>query len=442
MVEHGVSTRWKELNRLTGPWFTQGQSGRIRLHVMPTRRFKTYQFMLYAGVPLSEADVTRTALLPFVLRRGTVSTPETRAFRERLDDLYGAGFGFDVMKRGDAQIVVFQLEVLQDRFARGADESLLAAGMRLLGEVVTAPALEGGVFRPAYVETEKMTVRKRLEAIVNDKIRYAAERCVEEMCAGEAYRLNALGKIDDLPQLTPEILHAYYTEWLKRASFDLYVTGDATPDEAAALAAESFRLPDGAPGAYSAPATCGSAGEVKTVVERMDVTQGKLNMGLRIGVRHGDDDYPAALMYNGILGAYPHSKLFLNVRERASLAYYAASRYDGHKGILTIQSGIEIGNFERASAIIREQLDAMARGDISELEIAQTRAMIVNQLRELRDSAAEMIAFHFGGVLSGRAREPEELIREIEAVTREDIVRVAGRVKLDTIYFLRDGKEA
>ena len=438
---NGVSIRWKELNRLTGPWFEQGQSGRIRLHVMPTKRFKTYQFTLYAGVPLSDADVTRTALLPFVLRRGTAATPETRAFRERLDDLYGAGFGFDVMKRGDSHVIVFQLEVLQDRFARGAGESLLAAGMRLLGEVVTQPALENGAFLPNYVETEKTTVRKRLEAIVNDKIRYAAERCIEEMCAGEAYRLNALGKIEDLPRLTPKTLHAYYAEWLKRASFDLYVTGDTTLDEASALAAESFRLPDGAPGTYPKPADCGSAGEVKTVVERMDVTQGKLNMGLRIGVRYADDDYPAALMYNGILGAFPHSKLFINVRERASLAYYAASRYDGHKGILTIQSGIEIANFERASAIIREQLDAMARGDISELELSQTRAMITGQLRELRDSAPEMIAFHFNGVLSGRSRDADELIRQIEAVTRDDIVRVAERVKLDTIYFLRDGKE-
>jgi Predicted Zn-dependent peptidases len=83
----------------------------------------------------------------------------------------------------------------------------------------------------------------------------------------------------------------------------------------------------------------------------------------------------------------------------------------------------------------------MARGDISELELSQTRAMIANQLRELRDSAPEMIAFHFNGVLSGRGRDADELIRQIEAVTRDDIVRVAGRVKLDTIYFLRDGKE-
>lgn len=426
---------------MTERWFEQGQSGRIRLHVMPTRRFKTNYITLYAGVPLTDADVTKTALLPFVLRRGTANTPETRALRERMDDLYGAGFGFDVMKRGDAHIVVFQLEVLQDRFARAARQSLFADGLKLLGEIVTQPALDGGVFLPKYAEAEKTTLRKRLEAIVNDKIRYAAERCVEEMCAGEPYRLSALGHVDDLPPITPEVLYEYYRAWLGRASFDLYVAGDTTLEETAALAAEAFRLPDGEPEPYRAPAHCGSPGEVKTVVERMDVAQGKLNMGLRIDVRHADDDYPAALMYNGILGAYPHSKLFLNVRERASLAYYAASRYDGHKGIITIQSGIEIGNFDRASDIIREQLDAMVRGEISELELSQTRAMIINQLREMRDSAPEMTAFDFNGMLSGRIRDADSLIRGIESVDKDDIVRVAQRVKLDTIYFLRDGKE-
>ncbi|UUZ95673.1 insulinase family protein [Paenibacillus sp. P25] len=95
--------------------------------------------------------------------------------------------------------------------------------------------------------------------------------------------------------------------------------------------------------------------QVKEVVERLEVNQGKLNMGLRINTSYADENYPAALMYNGILGGYPHSKLFTNVREKASLAYYASSRLDGHKGILTIQSGIEIGNYEKAVNIIKER---------------------------------------------------------------------------------------
>nr|WP_240546358.1 pitrilysin family protein [Paenibacillus artemisiicola] len=413
---------------------------RIRLHVLPTQRFKTFSISLYAGLPLHESTVTSAALIPFVLRRGTASTPETIAFRERLDDLYGAGFGFDVYKRGDSQIVQFRMDVINDRFV-SSDRPLLAASLQLLGEVVTDPVTDNGVLRPKYVEAEKDTLRKRLEAIINDKIRYAAERCLEVMCADEPYRLHPLGRMEDIDAITPASVTKAYRDWLATAAFDLYVVGDTTLDEVKALVAEAFRHNAGEPADYGVSSASKPVKEVQNVVERMDVTQGKLNLGLRINTGYGDDDYPAALMYNGILGGYPHSKLFLNVREKASLAYYAASRLDGHKGICTIQSGIEIGNYEKAKTIIQEQLEQMRSGSYSELEMSQTKAMIANHLRELQDSANEMIGFDFNAVLSKRERSAMQLLQEVQAVTPEQIAAVARKAELDTIYFLRDNKE-
>lgn len=421
--------------------FERGQFGRIRLHVLPTKRFKTFAISLFAGRVLAEDTVTETALIPFVLRRGTAATPETKAFRERLDDLYGAGFGFDVYKRGDSQIVQFRMDVINDQFV-AADTPLLAASLGLLGEVLTEPLLENGAFSRKYVDAEKVTLTKRLESIVNDKIRYAAERCVEEMCANEPYRLHPLGKLAAIEGITPESLHKQYKTWLGEAALDLYVVGDTTLEEVTAYVRDAFKLADGAAASYPAADVTHQVREVHTVVERMDVTQGKLNLGLRTGVAYGDDDYAAALMYNGVLGGYPHSKLFLNVREKESLAYYAASRLDGHKGICTVQSGIEIENYEKAVKIIREQLESMRQGVLSELEMSQTKAMIANHLRELQDSAYEMIAYDFNAVLSGKERSAEKLLEQVQAVTAADIVRVAQNVQLDTIYYLRDRKEA
>lgn len=421
--------------------FERGQFGRIRLHVLPTKRFKTFAISLFAGRVLAEDTVTETALIPFVLRRGTAATPETKAFRERLDDLYGAGFGFDVYKRGDSQIVQFRMDVINDQFV-SSGTPLLAASLGLLGEVLTEPLLENGAFSRKYVDAEKVTLTKRLESIVNDKIRYAAERCVEEMCANEPYRLHPLGKLAAIEGITPESLHKQYKTWLGEAALDLYVVGDTTLEEVTAYVRDAFKLADGAAASYPAADVTHQVREVHTVVERMDVTQGKLNLGLRTGVAYGDDDYAAALMYNGVLGGYPHSKLFLNVREKESLAYYAASRLDGHKGICTVQSGIEIENYEKAVKIIREQLESMRQGELSELEMSQTKAMIANHLRELQDSAYEMIAYDFNAVLSGKERSAEKLLEQVQAVTAADIVRVAQNVQLDTIYYLRDRKEA
>lgn len=419
--------------------FERSTWNHIRLHVLPTDQFKTFAISVYIGRPLSEDTVTPTALTPFVLRRGTELRPETKQFREYLDDLYGAGFGFDIYKRGDYQIVQLRMDMINDKFVSSTD-SLLKKGLEFVGETLTRPALENGQFRTKYVDSEKQTLQKRIEAIINDKIRYAAERCIEEMCKDEPYRLHPLGKIEDLTGLTPQTLYTQYVSWLQQAPMDIYVVGQTTLEEVESIVKNAFSIQRQSDVSYEVAARRAASEQVRTVVERLPVNQGKLNMGLRTPITYSDEHYPVALMYNGVLGGYPHSKLFINVREKESLAYYASSRFDGHKGILTLQSGIEIENYEKAVEIIRKQLEAMKQGDISETEINQTRAMISNQLREMQDSAFELISFDFNAILSGKERTVPALIESIEQVDAAAIAEAAKQVQLDTIYFLRDQK--
>ncbi|MEW9697657.1 M16 family metallopeptidase [Paenibacillus sp. SI8] len=419
--------------------FQRSTWNHIRLHVLPTDQFKTFAISVYIGRPLAEDTVTNTALTPFVLRRGTTTYPETQQFREYLDDLYGAGFGFDIYKRGDYQIVQFRMDIINDRFV-SSSESLLKKGLEFVGETITCPAQENGHFRSKYVDAEKQTLQKRIEAVINDKVRYAAERCIEEMCSDEPYKLHSLGNIEALSGITAQSLYEQYTEWLQNAPIDIYVVGNTTLQEVESIVKQSFSIDKKKDVSYNTSVPRKLTRDVKTVVERLDVNQGKLNMGLRANIAYGDDQYPVALMYNGILGGYPHSKLFVNVREKASLAYYASSRFDGHKGILTLQSGIEIENYEKAVDIIRQQLKAMEQGEINETEMSQTRAMISNQLRELQDSAFELISFDFNAILSGKERSVAGLIEGVEQVDVATIAEAAKRVQLDTIYFLRDQK--
>ncbi|MFC5448404.1 EF-P 5-aminopentanol modification-associated protein YfmF [Paenibacillus aestuarii] len=419
--------------------FERSTLNHIRLHVLPTDQFKTFAISVYIGRPLAEQTVTSTALTPFVLRRGTELRPETKQFREYLDDLYGAGFGFDIYKRGDYQIVQMRMDIINDRFV-SSNESLLKKGLEFVGETLTRPAMENGHFRDKYVDSEKQTLQKRLEAVINDKVRYAAERCIEEMCSDEPYRLHALGKIEELEGLSSQSLYNDYQAWLQTAPLDIYVVGNTTLEEVEAIVKEAFKIDRSQDAVYETSKTHAVQREVKTVVERLDVNQGKLNMGLRTNVSYRDEQYPVALMYNGVLGGYAHSKLFINVREKASLAYYASSRFDGHKGILTIQSGIEMQNYEKAVDIIKQQLQAMEQGQISETEMNQTRAMISNQLRELQDSAFELISFDFNAILSGKERTVSGLIEAVNQVDAKTIAEAAKRVQLDTIYFLRDQK--
>ncbi|MFB6364029.1 EF-P 5-aminopentanol modification-associated protein YfmF [Paenibacillus elgii] len=419
--------------------FERGTVQGVRVHVLPTEQFKTFALSVYVGSPLQEDTVTPNALIPFVLRRGSKAYPETKQFREKLDDLYGAGFGFDVYKRGDYQMLQFRMDVIQDDFV-SSPQPLLNQALQFLGEAITQPAMEGGTLVRKYIDSEKTTLQKRLESIVNDKIRYAAERCIAEMCSNEPYRLHPLGAIDRIPAIEAEALTERYEAWLRQSPIDIYVVGHTNLEQVMPLIERYFAVRGERTSDYSLRAEHRSVGQVKEVVERLDVNQGKLNMGLRVRTSYADDSYPSALLYNGILGGYPHSKLFTNVREKASLAYYASSRLDGHKGILTIQSGIEIVNYEKAVSIIKEQLKAMEEGQISDTELQQTKAMITGHLRELQDSAFELIAFDFNNRLSSADRTVPALIEAVEQTDKEQIRRMARQVQLDTIYFLRDNK--
>lgn len=355
--------------------------------------------------------------------------------------MYGAGFGFNIVKRGNTQFIQLRMDVINDRFVN-SEHSLLNGALQYLGDVLTNPLIEQGGFREAYVDAEKGTLKKQLDSIINDKIHYAAERCIQEMCEHEPYRLNASGKLEDLPHIDANSLFQRYSDWLSEAQFDLYVVGDTTLEEVTKLVEQNFQMPASAkPIQYKPAEASHSVSSVKTVVDRMEVSQGKLNLGLRMNVGYADPDYVCALVYNGILGTYPHSKLFVNVREKESLAYYCSSRYDAHKGIVTIQSGIEFENYEKALGIIEKQLDDMKAGHISDVELEQTKAMLTNAMREILDNANDIAGFDFNKQYANVDRSVESVIEQISKVSKDDVQRIANQVALDTIYFLRDRQE-
>ncbi|MBI2914343.1 MAG: insulinase family protein [Firmicutes bacterium] len=429
---------------MTGGFRTFELSGGPKLHVLPTTKFKTVVVKLFFRKALDD-ETTLSALTPFVLRRGTRSMPTTQALARRLEELYGARLSADVAKIGETQAVETFLEVLAERFAVNGTGSLLEAAVKTLAEVVFEPVLEQGVFKPSYVEQEKEILRRRLEGIINNKRQYAILRCIEEMCQGEPFAIHRYGKVEDLPEITPGNLFDHYGRILSGAPMDLFVMGAVEPEEMEDLF--SSTLPTShpaeraalAPGVTGVPRT-GPAGTPRTVEEEQEVNQGVLAMGFRTGVRYPDDEYPALCVQNGILGGFPHSKLFVNVREKASLAYFAYSRLEPTKGVMIVSAGIDPGKYERAVSIIQDQLDALTKGDISDYELEATKKALVSGLRTAEDDPSRVIDSYQTGLVNGRIRPFEEMASDISRVGREEVVEVSKRLRLDTVYFLRPAR--
>ncbi|AKU27762.1 MULTISPECIES: EF-P 5-aminopentanol modification-associated protein YfmF [Geobacillus] len=414
--------------------------GPVRVHTISTDKYKTNTIVWKMKAPLAKETVTLRALLPYVLQSGTADYPSVKALRTYLDELYGATLNVDLTKKGEHHIMTIRIDVANERFLP-EQTPLLSKALQLLADLLFRPALDGGRFVTDIVEQEKRALRQRIQAVYDDKMRYANMRLVEEMCKGEPYALSPNGELEDVDAITAERLHRYYERALAEDELDLYVIGDVDEEEVLNTVRQRFLLPDRAEPARTPQAQAKARGEVKEVIERQDVKQGKLNIGYRTNVTYEDDDYYALQMFNGIFGGFSHSKLFINVREKASLAYYAASRLESHKGLLMVMSGIEPANYEKARRIIDEQMQAMKNGDFTDEEMAQTKAVIRNQLLETLDTPRGLVEVLYHNVVSTRKRPIDEWMAGTDQVTREDVVRVADKVELDTVYFLT-GMEA
>ncbi len=427
----------------TQPWFDTTSLPGMNLHIYPTKQFKTVTFVLMIQQALTETDVTPTAMLAQVLKRGSAHYPTIQVMKRYLDNLYGASFQVDVDKRGERQVLQFFLDLPHEQYLSG-EKGLLPKGIAFLAEVLLHPLLdEPGGFTSRYVEAGKESLRRQIEGIIDDKIRYAQERCISEMCQNEPFRLLPYGRLEDLETVDPRLLYRHYQQVIERSQIDLFVVGHVQEEAIRSTVQQYFSFP--AKQVKPLPPAKGKlhhVQEVRTVVDELDVAQGKLNLGMRTGgVTLASPEYPALMVYNGLLGGFAHSKLFRNVREKASLAYYASSRLESLKGILMIQTGIDVSNYQRTLDIVKDQLEMMRQGDFSQLEIEQTKSLLIHHLREVHDRAGLLVDFAFRGLVAEVRQTPDELIQRIRSVSRQEIQRVAEKIELDTVYFLRNREQ-
>jgi predicted Zn-dependent peptidase len=408
----------------------------INVHTIPTNKYKTNTLVWKMKAPLANETVTLRALLPYVLQSGTAEHPSAKQLRTYLDELYGATLNVDLSKKGESHIITIRIDVANEVFLQ-EKMPLLRNALKLLSDIILRPALQDGRFVDRIVEQEKRALKQRIQAVYDDKMRYASLRLIQEMCKGEPYALNASGELDDVDRITAEELFQYYKKALQEDEIDLYVIGDVQEETVLEAVASHFSLPNRTVRSSMGEMVLSKTRDkVNEVIEKQDIKQGKLNIGYRTNITYDDDDYYALQMFNGIFGGFSHSKLFMNVREKASLAYYAASRLESHKGLLMVTSGIEPANYQKALQIIEKQMEAMKNGDITDEEIAQTKAVIRNQLLETIDTPRGLVEVLYHNVVAKRERSIEEWLSGTDSVSREEIVRVAGKVELDTIYFL------
>lgn len=456
-------------------YFSEELKEGIKIHYRNTNKYKTNLITIFLTVPLDKQTVTKNALITSILRLGTKEQPTQEEISKNLEEMYGAEFNCGVEKVGDNQLLKFYIEVLNDEFLP-QKENLLQQAINQILEIIFNPITKNGGFLEEYIETEKVNLKNIIESKINDKEQYSFDRCIEEMYKDKPYSIYKYGYVEDLEKLTNKELYTQYENLIKTAKIDIYVSGSFNQEEIKNTIQNNSniqKLPPrtvgvadlGDPNSNSNEHTANAVGvglkstrtskeysstvgndapvvppqnsQSNTIEEKQNVTQGKLVIGLDISDTNEDSKYITAI-YNVILGASATSKLFQNVREKASLAYSARSVYVRQKNNIYIRCGIEIENYDKAMPIIYKQLDDMKNGDFTEEDIESAKKTFVSAIKAIQDEQDEEMTYFISQELEGNKPNFDEYEQKIKAVTKQQVQDIANKISVNTVYFLRN----
>lgn len=414
----------------------------VWLTALRTGKFKTGTLTLTLLSQLDAETASMHALIPSVLRRGTVSLPDMESIASRLDSLYGAQAESAVRRVGEVQCSGFFSSFPEDRLLPER-ASLLRQVSALLGELLLRPNTRGGLLLPDYVNSERDKLCERIRAQKNDKDSYAVQRLVQLMCPCEAVAAGTLGSEESAEAIHYTKLTRRWRELTAAAPIELFYCGSEGFEAVSDALAEALTgLPRGELDADIGTDVRMNAMESapREFTDHMDVTQGKLAMGWRLGESMEEPDIPALLVFNAVFGGSVTSKLFMNVRERLQLCYYASSGLDWQKGLLLVSSGVAFDKLGAARDEIFAQLEAMKRGEVTAEELEAARLSVRNRYASMGDDPFALESHYLSMNIAGSDASPEDIAAACDGVTAEDVVRIAQNTDCDAIYYLKAGE--
>ncbi|KRN06027.1 peptidase [Liquorilactobacillus sucicola DSM 21376 = JCM 15457] len=409
----------------------------VNLTVTPNKQFKTTRIAIALIEPLDSKVLTKRMLLANVLEAASAHFPTQKAVAEKLSKMYGAGFGITVERRGNVHIMNCVFDSVNERYLAD-EENLFDEAFAFLKQCLFAPLVFNDAFEQETFERQKKNLGFYMQSVKDDKQLYAALSLQKNYFTDEAQRVPSFGTYEQLEKITSKELYDYYLECIAKDQIEIVVSGNVDVKECETLARE---LPFSKRNSFEGQLfyTQDLQMEVNEENEHQAVVQGKLDLAYNLPIFYREKGYYAALIFNGIFGGLPLSKLFMNVREKSSLAYYANSSYDSFRGFVSVQAGIQPKNKMAVQEIITKQLEDIKNGEILQNEFQDTKKALKNSFLSRLDSPTNNLDQALINILMKRNVSVQEWLQDLDAVSLDDVVEAAQKTKLQSIYFL-DGE--
>ena len=409
------------------------------LHVIKTSKFKNTLITIKFKNTLNRLTTSKRALLSLCLLGGTQKLKTQQELASYLENCYGANLASNISTKGKAQIIHLTSSFVNEKFLP-TNEDLFKKQVDLMVDVLFNPLLEDGLFTKKVVAQKKRELKDRLAALKDDKYAYALDRTLDYMGKGTILEVCGVGYEEDVDDITLEEVTDALNSMIANDTIEIYAIGDLS-DENVEYLKSAFNFENRQRNYEAAYSFESNRQEVQEFIEQQDITQAKYNLGFRANVNFMDEKHEAMTIMNGILGAFSHSRLFKNVREKHSLCYYIGSTYDAFNGVLLVSCGIESKEASRVKELVLAQIKDLQEGHITDEEIVITKRMFENSLRKSQDEAGSTIGLKYNRDIVMKKETIEEYLNKLMSVSKEEIIECANLLVLDTTFLLKGSEE-
>lgn len=414
--------------------------GNATLYCYNTDVYKRSELDIFFALPVDKYKTPLTKLMLAVLFRGSKSFPSLKHISRYVDMLYDTSLSSHDYHIGANHVNRISIKALDKKYLpeKDANIDLIGEALRVVEDILLEPLTdENGLLCQHFIDIERDFAIDGINSRLSSPKSYAAIKCNEMLFGDLPEGISMEGTEELLRSFTSHEISEIRDYFLRRSHITVYYVGTEDADSIAQRLNAFFSKIEN-----REPITPAQKRAIPTVPYREDtkdfeINQGILRLGLTTDTAIGDDDCAAWLVYNEILGGSSTSKLFMNVREQKSLCYYCHSMLDIHVGAMAIACGIKPQNKDVALDEIKEQLRQMTLGNITDEEISYAKKGLISSLNQLTDTASA-IAFsdYRYRLLTGKNIPVEQRKMAIVNVTRDDIIRIAHKIKLCSVFFL------
>lgn len=407
--------------------------GSYKLHLIKTDKFKSITVKVSFHRVIKKNEITIRNILSDMFMQSSKKYNSKRELTIKAQDLYAAGLRTTNSRLGNYINTDFYLTVLNDKYT---EDGNFASSLEFLGEIIFNPDVEDGKFNEEKLDIVKSTCRSALNSITEDASNYSLIRMAEAFGEGEPISYRMMGYLEDLDNITGTSLYEFYLDMIKNDFVDIFVIGDIDIKEATDLIKKYFKFDILKKLKMPFMVDEKKPRRSKLVFnEEIDNTQSKLAIGCRInGLSEYERNYPLTL-FNVIFGGCSDSKLFKEVREENSLCYTIYSITNKLDNVLLIRAGIDKENYKKTVSLIEKNLKDMCNGKFDETDILMAKEYYNTALEEIEDSQSKIINNYLMMELINT--DDIDVKREkMSKVTKSEIVKVAKKVTIDTIFCL------